>query len=383
MTAVSSPDCIYIACQTRDGDRFFTHENQAVPPSLSVGGKLRIGTKADLLRCLPLEENQSSRAPIADVKLLDGAAVVQMLNPKTAKTFQEYADIVFAPYVFSQLATAQRVDIVWDRYIQDSLKSTTRQKRGKGIRRHVAPTTVLPKNWMEFLRVDENKTELFKFLSQQMIQLPIEEGKEIYTTDEMGVLSTIPDADMANLAPCSHEEADTRLFLHAAHAVQKGYRKLCIRTGDTDVVVLAIAMFSQINPDELWLAFGTGSNFCYIAIHSVVGGMDPRTCIALPVFHAFTGCDTISAFGRRGKKTAWKTWEVFPEVTEAFEHLLLMEHDISEASLSLLERFVVLLYDHTSDLGEVDDARKVLFTQKSRSLENIPPTQAALKQHIR
>ena len=306
-----------------------------------------------------------------------------MLNPKTAKTFQEYADIVFAPYVFSQLATAQRVDIVWDRYIQDSLKSTTRQKRGKGIRRHVAPTTVLPKNWMEFLRADENKTELFKFLSQQMIQLPIEEGKEIYTTDEMGVLSTIPDADMANLAPCSHEEADTRLFLHAAHAVQKGYRKLCIRTGDTDVVVLAIAMFSQINPDELWLVFGTGSNFCYIAIHSVVGGMDPRTCIALPVFHAFTGCDTISAFGGRGKKTAWKTWEVFPEVTEAFEHLLLMEHDISEASLSLLERFVVLLYDRTSDLGEVDDARKVLFTQKSRSLENIPPTQAALKQHIR
>ena len=45
-----------IACQTRDGDldRFFSHENQAVPPSLSVGGKLRIGTKADLLHCLPM-----------------------------------------------------------------------------------------------------------------------------------------------------------------------------------------------------------------------------------------------------------------------------------------------------------------------------------------
>ena len=155
----------YIACQTRDGDldRFFSHENQAAPPSLSVGGKLRIGTKADLLQCLPL---QSSRTPIVDVKLLDGAAVVQMLNPKTARSFQEYLDTVFAPYVSSQLAMAQRVDIVWDRYIQDSLKSTTRERRGKGIRRHVAPTTVLPQNWMDFLRADENKIELFKFLSQ-------------------------------------------------------------------------------------------------------------------------------------------------------------------------------------------------------------------------
>eukprot|EP00057_Strongylocentrotus_purpuratus_P023508 XP_011677982.1 PREDICTED: Golgi apparatus protein 1-like [Strongylocentrotus purpuratus] len=32
---------------------------------------------------------------------------------------------------------------------------------------------------------------------------------------------------------------------------------------------------------------------------------------------------------------------------------------------------------------EVNDARKQLFAQKSRNLENIPPTQAALKQHIK
>ena len=55
-----------------------------------------------------------------------------------------------------------------------------------------------------------------------------------------------------------------------------------------------------------------------------------------------------------------------------------MEDDISESSMSMLEQFVVLLYDRTSDLVRVNDARKWLFTQKSRSLENIPPTQAAL-----
>jgi hypothetical protein len=59
--------------------------------------------------------------------------------------------MVFVSYMSTQLATAQRVDIVWD----DSLKSTTRQKRGKGMQRRVAPSTLLPKNWKEFLRLDE------------------------------------------------------------------------------------------------------------------------------------------------------------------------------------------------------------------------------------
>ena len=44
---------------------------------------------------------------------------------------------------------------------------------------------------------------------------------------------------------------------------------------------------------------------------------------------------------------------------------------------------MVLLYDWTSSIMEVNAARKELFTQKSSSLENLPPTQAALKQHIK
>ena len=70
----------------------------------------------------------------------------------------------------------------------------------------------------------------------------------------------------------------------------------------TDVVVIAIAILNQINPDELWLAFGMGSNFRYIPVREVVSGMDPRNCAVLPVFHAFTGCDTVSSFGGRRKK---------------------------------------------------------------------------------
>ena len=46
-----------------------------------------------------------------------------------------------------------------------------------------------------------------------------------------------------------------------ADAVQKGYRKVTICTVDTDVVVLAVASFNKIAPDELWVAFVVKSSF--------------------------------------------------------------------------------------------------------------------------
>ena len=80
---------LYIACQTRDGNlkEFFKHENQSTPPSLSTMGKIRIGHKSDLLPCL--ETGTLSEPPVIDVKILDGAAIVNMLPRDHSKTFEE------------------------------------------------------------------------------------------------------------------------------------------------------------------------------------------------------------------------------------------------------------------------------------------------------
>ena len=51
--------------------------------------------------------------------------------------------------------------------------------------------------------------------------------------------------------------------------------------------------------------------------------------------------------------------------------------------MATLERFTILLYDHTSSLVNVDEARKQLFTNKGRAMGAIPPTRAALVQHIK
>ena len=86
-------------------------------------------------------------------------------------------------------------------------------------------------------------------LAKNLIQMDAD-GRCIVTTDLNTVLSneTI-NTDL--LSPCNHEEADTRMFLHVKHAVEEGHQKICIKTDDTDVVAIAISMFSQLNVEEL------------------------------------------------------------------------------------------------------------------------------------
>ena len=103
-------------------------------------------------------------SPKPTVPILDGAVCVQMLKPQFCKTFQEYSEKVFQPYITKSLGNVQRVDLVWDEYIPNSLKACTREKRGTGARRRVLPSVIVPRNWQDFLRSDDNKKELFMTL---------------------------------------------------------------------------------------------------------------------------------------------------------------------------------------------------------------------------
>ena len=316
---------LFIACQTREGDLddFFQHENQACPPSISDLGKLRLPKKkSELAECLQTCTTPKGEMPSnIDVIIIDGAAVVNMVKPGVAgaeKTFTNYADNSFLPYVKAQLQHAKRVDVVWDDYIENGLKATARCNRGAGARRRVAANSQLPRNWKEFLRVDANKRELFKFLAECLGSMEAAPAKQVITTYGEGVLCITP-CDTSMLAPCSHEEADTRMFLHVSDAVNQGFNNILLRTVDTDVLVLAVAVFQQIShlgQIELWIAFGTGKHLRFIAAHEIASSLGPHESKALPM--------------------ALAVWKIYPEVTNAFLELASPPSQISEDVLATL-----------------------------------------------
>ena len=116
------------------------------------------------------------------------------------------------------------------------------------LRRRVESSNALPRNWPEFLRNDDNKSELFSFLSLKLASLKT--GSQIIATHHKDVVCTQP-RDTTGLAPCTQEEADTQIFLHVSDAVNHGYSKVMIRTVDSDVLVLAIAAAHQLNINKL------------------------------------------------------------------------------------------------------------------------------------
>ena len=124
----------------------------------------------------------------------------------------------------------------------------------------VRADTRIPGDWTAFLRVDENKEELFLYLAEQLTTIETDHGEVVSTKHETVVFNN-DRTDAAGLSPCAHKEADTRLLLHAADAARRGYTKVMVRTVDTDVVVIAVAKFQYISlsePGGVLKKFNTG-----------------------------------------------------------------------------------------------------------------------------
>ena len=85
-----------------------------------------------------------------------------------------------------------------------------------------------------------------------------------------------------------------------------------------------------------------------------------------------------------GKKTAWAAWMAYPGATAALLALKYLPSSLEvDQCMQTIERLVVLMYDRTSTATLVNEARLQLFSQKGRAFDNIPPTQAALLQHVK
>jgi len=77
----------------------------------------------------------------------------------------------------------------------------------------------------------------------------------------------------------------------------------------------------------------------------VATGLGPRA-LALPMFHALTGCDTVSSFVGHGKMAPWTTWNVRPELTDKLLMLSCAPNDIPEDALYWETCHLALWQDH-------------------------------------
>ena len=179
-------------------------------------------------------------------------------------------------------------------------------------------------------------------------------------------------------------------MVQVLHALKQGEQTIGVRNVDTDVVVILAGTFHDLVATQpladISVAFAMGKNYRFYQINAICESLGEPQSRALPVFHAFSGCDTTSAFNGKGKKSVWQAWQAFEDVTETFVYLaghpfLLL--DAEDGNFLKIERMTVILYDKTSPRSSVNETRRELFCHKNRAMDKLPPTKDALLQHTR
>ena len=148
--------------------------------------------------------------------------------------------------------------------------------------------------WHEFLRNAENKEQLLELIKRYVFD---EKGQGLIKTP---FVITVGDKIHKLQQNSDQEEADTRLRLLA---LQKQTDAIIVAQ-DTDVSVLLVWAYKKYHVRHKWYFKYDAEK--YADVGAICDFLEEDVCLALPAFHAITGCDTTSYFYRAGKLRVFK-----------------------------------------------------------------------------
>ncbi len=381
----------------------------AVPSALfHDDGVMRKTKKAELGGVLETLSEKHTQLPPFDsastVYIRDAMAIIQATDGNKYNTFGHLAR-EYCQHLLSGFNLSHTVIDVFDRYDDMSVKAGERQRRAsvKGsvtktyqvIEGRAVPT------WKHFLSVTENKRALIKFLGGYLCKTLVnhilgDSEKTVYLAGCLSDTEKVAKVDCRGIHDVSswasnHEEADTRMLLHAIFADksfgssgQKG--RIVIRSRDTDVLVLAIHYFPQLtHTAELWVQTGTVTSNVdlrrFVPVHEICRNLSPTVCKILPAAHALTGSDTTSALYYIGKKTMFSVIQKNPVEYAGLES---MGTDEVDKAMKAARKLMANLYDpkrrEEKSHGDLNKLRARL-ARRINAISRLPPCEDSFKEH--
>ena len=332
-----------------------------------------------------LKDCRTSNGSVSAVWLSYMALLQSMKN--IPATFKEITNTIHKALM---IRNARRIYFLTDRYPDISIKNTERNQRGAEgsslLVKIAGGNQRRPQQWKKFLSHGK-KSNLIEFLlkewskdtyaetiAQRELSVAVDDDCYKLTSENVTVIKELQQ-DLVT----PQEEADTRMFLHAAHASQQGYEAIVIKSSDTDVGVLAVYYSRKISGSFI-LATGTGNKRRFIDVNGISQKYGENICETLPGLHAFTGCDSVSAFSGKGKQSAVKVILKDEGLCETVKKLG-QSYTVSEEVMEKCEMYVCILYGKSG--ADVNDELHELFCQKGSESSQLPPTKDALIKHKR
>ena len=241
--------------------------------------------------------------------VIDAMNAVQRTKGKH-KTFQEVAETLFVK-VLAEGNGSSRLDVIFDVYREKSIKNAERKKRANTTTaqqyKNILATHKI-KQWHHFLQSASNKANLIRFLCNVWKAEPFRSrlgDKHLYFGyDEECLKLTKEKVEVAEHLRRNHEEADTRMLLHAKGAAFSN-EAIIIVSEDTDVLILAAAKAFEVDAN-IYQKRGNQTRTRFVNVTEISNILGTIISSCLPGLHAFTGCDSVSAFAGKGKATALK-----------------------------------------------------------------------------
>ena len=367
-----------------------SHPLGPLPWALSThDGLLRKTNKATL--ATTLQKNVAVAVAVAEqfpgnsASVVDGMNLVQRVKGDQA-TFGDVATTVLS-MALKEGSQSNRIDVVFDKYQENSIKNSERSVRGgeTGHQLHSITGAQIVRQWRTFLSRITNKTSLITFIVSEWRKAQYRErlhGKVLYATvDDKCYRITSHGSVEVPALQCHQEEADGRLLFHATHAAREGYQAVVICSEDTDVFIMSLAFHVKIEA-SLFQKCGTKARRRVVDITKVAATVGIDVCRALVGVHAYTGCDTVSAFTGKGKAKALKLLSKNKEFQDTFLKLG-QEWDLSPDLMNKLEAYTCLLYASKTSSTKINELRYYLFCAKKGEIEShqLPPCRDCLEKH--
>jgi len=318
------------------------------------------------------------------VAVIDAMAEVQMFTTANSSIIAELSHC-FAEKIMNKYNNFSEIHLVFDTYVDESLKGSERVRREKGtvpVRYKIDQNTRIQNIPMKkLLSHTHTKNDLTECFSKAVISVARQRSRNVTVSFRNEAMST--ELDTTDLVS-SHEEADTKLMLHAVNATQRGAECIRIFSSDTDVLVLAVRRASVLADDTNIVTLGR--NVRRINVAKIYEKLGSIRAAALPGLHAISGADVTGSFNGKAKTSFWKAFMVAPvNVLRALTALGKTEH-IDDDTFNGLEQFICSIYAqtrHRVSCHNLADLRWSFFSKKQSQADKTPPTLSALRPAIR
>ena len=186
-----------------------------------------------------------------------------------------------------------QLHIVFDSYLEDSIKGSERSRRNKldpldffGITLDTKFPVQVDRFWASIHNKEQLQILSRIFLKQVAEKEPVNMVLSGYVDHEKNIKDCIEyrfETDWNDIEifieklRSGMEEADIRLILHISYCIQKGFTRIIIISNDTDVVVLVlyyVPLFKRKGLKELWIQYGTGIFNCS---HKLTSNISPTS----------------------------------------------------------------------------------------------------------